>query len=247
MTLAAPWEVSFDPQWRGPAKAVFASLQDWTQRLEPGIKYYSGKAVYRTTFDCITNAAKGRWFLNLGSVKNLASVKLNGRDLGIAWCEPWRTEIPGDVLRQSNNVLEITVANLWINRLIGDSRLPPQERRTWTTYQPFRPDSPLQPSGLFGPVSLNKSGGGDRSVYSISRQKRRAPLFRCRADDQRDPGFGHRPLQVDSQSRGDQVVGHALVNLLGLELRDRAIRGDRDANRFFSFAHQKFIARQRLP
>jgi hypothetical protein len=154
MTLAAPWEVSFDPKWGGPEKVVFTSLDDWAQRPEPGIKYYSGKAVYRATFDCGADSAKGRCFLALGSVKNMASVKLNGRDLGIVWCDPWRAEIPNGVLRQGNNRLEITVANLWINRLIGDSRLPPKERLTWTTYQPFRPDSPLQPSGLLGPVSI---------------------------------------------------------------------------------------------
>ena len=147
-----------------PGEGRLRPLEDWAQRPEPGIKYYSGKAVYRTAFDCGADSAKGRCFLALGPVKNMASVKLNGRDLGIVWCDPWRTEIPDGVLRQGNNRLEITVANLWINRLIGDSRLPPKQRLTWTTYQPFRPDSPLQPSGLLGPVSIQTSRrGGERS------------------------------------------------------------------------------------
>src|ERR1019366_1328779 len=113
-----------------------------------GVRYYSGKAVYRAAFDLAANSVRGHCFISLGMVKNLASVSLNGRNLGILWCDPWRTEIPNGVLRERGNFLEITVANLWINRLIGDSGLPQERQLTWTTYNPFRPDSPLQESGL---------------------------------------------------------------------------------------------------
>jgi hypothetical protein len=153
-TLTAPWEVSFDPKWGGPEKVVFGTLEDWSKRPEPGIKYYSGKAVYRTTFDAPIDTVKDRRFLSLGTVKNMASVKLNGTDLGVVWCDPWRVEIPAALLREKDNQLEITVANLWINRLIGDSALPKKERLTWSTLEPFKPDSPLQESGLMGPVSI---------------------------------------------------------------------------------------------
>jgi hypothetical protein len=154
MTLAAPWEVSFDPKWGGPEKIVFANLEDWSKSPEPGIKYYSGKAVYQTTFDYAGDLAKGPCTLALGAVKNIASVKLNGKDLGVVWCEPWRAEIPTGTLQAQNNQLEITVANLWINRLIGDSGLAKAKQLTWTTYNPFKPDSPLQESGLLGPVTI---------------------------------------------------------------------------------------------
>jgi hypothetical protein len=87
-------------------------------------------------------------------VKNIASVQLNGKDLGTVWCDPWRAEIPDGVLQESENRLAITVANLWVNRLIGDSGLPQDKRLTWTTYNPFHPDSPLQESGLLGPVAV---------------------------------------------------------------------------------------------
>ncbi|HPA42113.1 MAG TPA: hypothetical protein PKV69_08885, partial [Candidatus Hydrogenedentes bacterium] len=147
-------QVSFDPKWGGPEKVVFEKLEDWSQRPEPGIKHYSGKAVYRTVFDRPSDTAEGRAFLSLGSVKNMASVRLNGTDLGVAWCMPWRLEIPEGLLRPQGNELEITVANLWINRLIGDSALPKRKRLTWSTLTPFRPDSPLEPSGLLGPVEV---------------------------------------------------------------------------------------------
>lgn len=154
LTLSAPWEVSFDPKWSGPEKAEFTALEDWSKRPEPGIKYYSGKAVYRMAFDCAPEIADGPCLLSLGAVKNIASIRLNGVDLGVVWCEPWRIEIPENVLRAQNNAIEITVANLWINRMIGDTGLAKNKRLTWSTYEPFKPDSPLQESGLLGPVTL---------------------------------------------------------------------------------------------
>ena len=154
MTVAAPWEVAFDPKWGGPEKTVFETLTDWSQSDEPGIRNYSGKAVYRAAFDLPPDAPKAGVFLALGTVKNMAAVKLNGVDLGVVWCDPWRVAVPEGVLREHGNTLEITVANLWINRLIGDSALPKKKRLTWTTYNPYKPDSPLAPSGLLGPVTL---------------------------------------------------------------------------------------------
>jgi len=156
ITLTAPWDVSFDPKWGGPKKVQFDTLEDWSTREEPGIKYYSGKALYQTSFACPDAAAKDTYYLALGKVKNLASVELNGHDLGIVWCDPWRVEVPAGVLRPQDNKLSITVVNLWINRLIHDSGLPEKERLTWATSNPFHPDSPLQESGLFGPVTLEK-------------------------------------------------------------------------------------------
>jgi hypothetical protein len=81
-------------------------------------------------------------------------VRFNGQTLGVVWCAPWRVEIPRDVLRERDNQLEITVANLWINRLVGDAGLPAEKRLTWTTWNPYRKDSPLFPSGLLGPVTI---------------------------------------------------------------------------------------------
>ena len=123
-----------------------------------------------------------RWWLDLGVVKNMARVSLNGRDLGVVWCAPWRVEITAAVRPQGNR-LEITVANLWPNRLIGDEQLPPDceygkegnllrwpdwflkgeprpspSRRAFSTWKHFDKDSPLLPSGLLGPVTLRVTG-----------------------------------------------------------------------------------------
>ena len=153
--ITGPWNVSFDPKWGGPKEVLFASLDDWSKRAEPGIKYYSGTAVYRTAFNVPDGIVSGgkRYYLDLGAVKNLARVRINGHDLGVTWCYPWRVDATSAVKTGQNN-LEIEVVNLWPNRLIGDSLLPPQERLTSTTYDPYRKDSPLLPSGLLGPVTL---------------------------------------------------------------------------------------------
>jgi len=153
--IKGPWEVSFDQKWGGPAaRTVFAQLEDWSLRTEPEIKYYSGKAVYRTSFDC-PNADKGGMFhIALGKVCNMATAQLNGRELGTAWCQPWRLAIPLGLLQEKANKLEIVVANLWVNRLIRDSALPPGQHVTWVSGNPLHADSPLLPSGLLGPVKI---------------------------------------------------------------------------------------------
>ena len=159
LTVPGPWSVAFDPRWGGPTSVNFAALDDWSKRPEQGIKYYSGKAIYTTSFDLQPGTIPlGRLALALGVVKNMASVRLNGRDLGIAWCDPWRLPIPKGVLRPTGNQLEITVANLWINRLIGDSGKPQSERLTSTTGNNYQPETPLEMSGLLGPVSVETLG-----------------------------------------------------------------------------------------
>ncbi len=160
-TLSAPWQIGFDPKWGGPERIVFSQLEDWSKRPEPGIRYYSGKATYSTSFDCEGLDAKLRYFISLGRVANIASIKINDRDLGVAWCEPWRMAIPAGLLQPRGNSLEIVVANLWINRLIRDSNLPEDQRLTWITGNPFHPDDPLLESGLLGPVALQASHASD--------------------------------------------------------------------------------------
>jgi hypothetical protein len=151
--LTGAWDVHFNRRWGGPARVTFDSLDDWSQRPESGIKFYSGTAVYRKTFEAPTLVSGQKYFLELGEVKNLARVKLNGRDLGVVWCAPWRVDT-GDALKAGSNELEIEVANLWPNRLIGDLSLPADKRLTWTTRNPFKKNSPLLSSGLLGPVCL---------------------------------------------------------------------------------------------
>ncbi len=101
-------------------------------------------------------------WLDLGVVKNIARVRLNGRDLGMVWCAPWRVDVTGS-LRRGANELEIEVANLWPNRLIGDLSLPESERFTWASMNLFTEASPLLDSGLLGPVTLQASDRGAAS------------------------------------------------------------------------------------
>jgi len=181
-TLDGPWAVEFDPHWGGPKQITFDHLDDWTKRPEPGIRYYSGTATYRKTFDVQDTKHISR--LALGTVDHIARVKLNGRDLGVTWCEPWSVAIPNGLLKTTGNQLEIEVTNVWANRLIGDEQEPPdcewvpgargnggslkafpdwllknqprpsKGRYCFTTWNYFKKDSPLVPSGLLGPVTL---------------------------------------------------------------------------------------------
>ena len=164
LALDKDWTVTFDPKWgpfdsaqgRRPGEFVFEKLDDWSKRDEEGIKYYSGTALYEKTFD-LPSAPTKETFLNLGRVAVMAEVTLNDKNLGVTWCPPWQVAIPAGVLRATGNKLEIKVVNLWPNRLIGDLRLPKEQRvaqLTDTGTKFYKPDSPLLPSGLLGPVTI---------------------------------------------------------------------------------------------
>jgi hypothetical protein len=169
--LNTPWTVTFDPKWGAPASVVFEQLTDWSQHADTGIKYYSGTAVYKQTFDLPDRKGK-TLFLDLGKVKNMARVRLNGKDLGVAWTAPWQVDITNAV-KSKGNRLEIEVVNLWTNRLIGDEQLPDDGihggrfpewltegkartsgRLTFATFKHYNKNSPLQESGLIGPVKI---------------------------------------------------------------------------------------------
>ena len=163
--LDSLWQVTFDPKWGGPGAVEFPNLANWINRAEDGIKYYSGKATYRRTFDLdiktdgqrIQGQYGQQLFLDLGNVKNVAEVRLNGINLGILWCDPFRVEIT-KAIKAKGNILEIDVINLWANRVIGDLNLP-KEKRFTKTHDSFRfdmlmPNTPLLNSGLLGPVRI---------------------------------------------------------------------------------------------
>ncbi len=154
--IDGPWNVEFDPKWGGPEEAVFETLTDWTQRPETGIKYYSGKAIYRKQFDIDESllASGQRLFIDLGKVMNVAEVRLNGKDLGVVWTAPWRVEITPSIKAKGNR-LEIAVVNLWPNRVIGDAALPESQRLTTTNVR-FPKEMALLESGLLGPVTLQR-------------------------------------------------------------------------------------------
>ena len=166
-TVEGPWQVTFDARWVKPLPASWAPdakdvsltlsrLESWSQRPEEGIKSYSGMASYRTTFDLPAPAADRQMFVDVGVVKEMARVTLNGRDLGVAWCQPWRVRIPGGLLKEQGNELVITVANTWHNRLCADHALPDKERLTRVGHKLHEQAARqgLQSAGLLGPVRL---------------------------------------------------------------------------------------------
>ena len=153
--LTGPWTVKFDPKWGGPESVSFEQLVSWTTRPEPGIKYYSGTATYEATFDlsaALPEARQPLW-LDLGEVRQLAEVRLNGQRLGVVWSPPFRVNI-AEAVRPTGNRLEIEVVNFWPNRLIGDDALPAEKRLTRTNIRKLTKDTPLMESGLLGPVRI---------------------------------------------------------------------------------------------
>lgn len=122
-TLNGPWTVSFDPRWGGPQQVIFEKLTDWSLHHSEYIKYYSGKATYQKYFD-VPAVPDSKIYIDLGEVHDLAKVRLNGEDLGIVWCDPWRLEVPLGMLKKKDNVIEIEIVNTWVNRLIGDEQEP---------------------------------------------------------------------------------------------------------------------------
>ncbi len=150
--LAGPWQVAFDPQWGGPASAEFSSLISWTRREEPGIRFYSGTATYRKEFDRPAALREGqKVWLDLGDLRELAEVRLNGRPLGILWSPPFQVEL-GALMKPTGNKLEVDIVNFWPNRIIGDDSQPPEKRLTRTNVRKLTAATPLMESGLFGPV-----------------------------------------------------------------------------------------------
>jgi hypothetical protein len=149
---------------------------------ENGVKYFSGTATYTNSFTvpAYTMGGGKKIFMDLGRVEILAQVKINGRDQGIFWTQPYRIDIT-DAVQAGENRLEVQVTNLWPNRLIGDEQLPPENkyvggmleeypdwyingepkpvggRVTFTTYKHYSSDSPLLESGLIGPVALRSA------------------------------------------------------------------------------------------
>ena len=153
-SLSGFWTVEFDTKWGGKTVRM-DSLISWTECPDEGIKYYSGRAIYKTTFDVNSPIGVGG-ALDLGIVKDvgIAKVRLNGKNLGILWCPPYQVSVAG-LLKKKGNILEIDVVNTWRNRLIGDREKPQSERYTKTNIT-IKPDWKLEPSGLLGPVRLLK-------------------------------------------------------------------------------------------
>jgi (4-O-methyl)-D-glucuronate---lignin esterase len=180
LEVSGPWQVTFPPNLGAPPEVTLPELISLHQHSDPGVKYFSGTATYSKQVTLLHGAAGGdkRLFLDMGWVHVLARVRVNGKDLGLLWKPPYRVDITSSVQRGENKI-EVLVTNLWINRLIGDEQLPPENeyasdgaikaipewylqgkpkppggRTTFATWKHFKQDSPLVASGLVGPVRL---------------------------------------------------------------------------------------------
>ncbi|QOY84991.1 glycosyl hydrolase [Paludibaculum fermentans] len=152
--IDGPWSIAFQPGRGAPEKATLDRLASWTENSDPGVKYFSGTGTYTQSIQ-----AQAAWFqkgarlwLDLGNVQNLAEVLVNGKSLGIVWKTPFRVDVT-TALKPGANTLEVRVANLWVNRLIGDQQAG-AKKITYTTQVFYPADSPLLPSGLLGPVTI---------------------------------------------------------------------------------------------
>ena len=153
LTVSGPWDVSFQPNRGAPPQTKLSELRSLSENADPGIKYFSGIATYSATLQVPADLA-GRPLmpLDLGQVGDIAEVKLNGQSLGGAWKAPYRVDV-SKVAHSGANTLEVRVADLWVNRLIGDAQ-PGMAKITFTTAPTYKADAPLRPAGLIGPVTL---------------------------------------------------------------------------------------------
>jgi hypothetical protein len=154
-SIEGPWKVKFQSGRGAPAEISFEKLVSWTQSNDSGVKYFSGTATYSKSFQAPTEwfSTGARLWMDLGDVKNIAEVSLNGKYLEIVWKPPFRVDVTG-IMKPGTNVLEIKVTNLWVNRLIGDQQPDATKKYTYTHMQFYSADSTLLPSGLLGPVQI---------------------------------------------------------------------------------------------
>ncbi len=152
--IGGPWKIAFPPDSGAPREATLETLIDWTMSPDPGVRYFSGSATYQKTFTLPDMPADDGVTLDLGAIRETTAVRVNGKDAGILWKPPFRTEI-GPFLKEGENHLEIVVTNLWNNRIVGDLQPDSKEAFTRTNIKSkFSAKSPLLPSGLMGPVKL---------------------------------------------------------------------------------------------
>ncbi|MEX0321690.1 MAG: glycosyl hydrolase [Puniceicoccaceae bacterium] len=180
-TIGGPWGVNFPPNLGAPDKAMFDELDSWTDNPDPGIRFFSGTAIYQTSFEYqnpqqVADVQKPAQYLDLGNVAVIAEVELNGKNLGVLWKPPFRVPIDS-ALREGKNTLVVKVTNLWRNRMIGDEKIPeddipprfprkwpdwllqgkprPSGRVTYNTHPDgYNAKDPLYQSGLLGPVTI---------------------------------------------------------------------------------------------
>lgn len=148
------WKLSFQPNRGAPSSITLTKLSSWSESQDPGVKYFSGTGVYAKTVDVPAQWLSGgaHLWIDLGDVKNLAQVTVNGNALGVVWHTPYRVDAT-NALKPGSNEIIVKVTNAWVNRLIGDEQ-PGATKQAVTYMKAYKATSPLLPSGLLGPVRI---------------------------------------------------------------------------------------------
>ena len=154
-TIGGSWNVSFQAGRGAPASITMDKLASWSESPDLGVKYFSGVGTYTKTIHAPSQWFKpgARLWIDLGDVKNLANVTVNGKPLGTVWHKPYRVDAT-DALKPGANEVIVRVTNAWVNRLIGDQQPNATTKYTFTVYHPYKANSPLLASGLLGPVAV---------------------------------------------------------------------------------------------
>jgi len=160
--IEGPWKIEFQPNRGAPSSISMERLSSWAENKDPGVKYFSGTVTYTKEFTAKPDWFKGhtRLWIDLGDVKNLAEVSINGKSLGVIWHAPYRVDVTAALL-PGTNALTVKVTNGWVNRIIGDQQPNALTKYTFTTRNPYHAESPLLPSGLLGPISIYSAITGE--------------------------------------------------------------------------------------
>jgi hypothetical protein len=156
-SLSDGWKVAFQKDRGAPGEIAMGTLEPLNENKDAGVRYFSGLATYSRSFSAPRDWKPGEDLtLDLGEVREIAEVHVNGKFAGYSWHKPYRVEV-GKLVRRGRNTLDIRVANLWVNRLIRDADPNVEPKVTWTELRTYRPDAKLRPSGLIGPVKLESA------------------------------------------------------------------------------------------
>ncbi len=147
------WTLAFPEGWGIDAPLELDELKPWKDlNISAEGKAFSGTAEYSSSFVLDSKEKKARYEIDLGDVEQIAVVKVNGKEAGTLWAAPYSLDVT-DLLKEGENLIEVSVTSTWYNRLVYDASLPEDQRRTWTIAGP-KAGAPLHDSGLLGPVKL---------------------------------------------------------------------------------------------
>jgi hypothetical protein len=155
--LNGPWNLAFQPDFGAPPYIIMDKLTSWTENTLDGVKYFSGTATYTQTIEVpkLWLSSASKTVLDLGEVKDIAEISVNGKSLGVLWKPPYKVDITG-ALKKGANMIEVKVTNQWNNRIAGDKSLPDGKKILAGAGFSFGNSGggKLEKSGLLGPVRI---------------------------------------------------------------------------------------------